>query len=99
MSHERVTKFEQELARLDALYVDLEKSWGNVPRLFALAGLAPVVWYVESFGWALVELLITAALVSTQAYLIGLRRSENRWNRQQVATDLASEKLDLAVPG
>ena len=85
---ERIHKYEQEIARLDELYTPLEGLWRYVPRYALLALFAPLVWYYAGFGWAFVELLVTAALVGTQAYLIGVRKNENRWNRELVARDL-----------
>lgn len=93
---ERIQKYEQEIARLDELYAHLEGLWRIVPRYGLLALLAPVVWYFAGFGWALVELLVTGALVGTQAYLIGVRKNENRWNRNLVARDLENLRRDLA---
>ncbi len=95
MSQERIDKYEQEIARLDALYVDLDLLWDKMPRLFWVAALAPFVAYFASIGWAVVELLVTGVLVGSQAYLIGLRRSENRWNREQVVGDLAQVRAEL----
>jgi Flp pilus assembly protein TadB len=97
MSDERIKKYEQEIARLDQLYIELDGLWEKVPRLFIFAIGAPFVWYFVSLGWAFVELLITLALVGTQAYLIGLRKSENRWNREQVREDLARLRAELAA--
>lgn len=93
---QRIHKYEQEIARLDELYSHLEGLWRYVPRYALLALLAPVVWYFMSFGWAIVELLVTASLVATQAYLIGVRKNENRWNRELVARDLDKLRRDLA---
>ena len=81
-------KYEDELARLDQLYAHLELLWTQVPRYGYLALAAPFVWYFVSFGWAFTTLLVTGALVGTQAYLIGVRKNENRFNRDLVARDL-----------
>ena len=88
MHEERIAKYEAEIRRLDELHDELDQLWAKVPRYAYLALLAPVIWYFQGFGWALVELLVTASLVGTQAYLIGVRKSENRWNRQQLVQDL-----------
>jgi hypothetical protein len=93
---DRIHLYEQEIARLDQLHTELEGLWHHVPRYALLALLAPPVWYFASFGWAVVELLVTAALVATQAYLIGVRKNENRWNRELVARDLDRLRKDLA---
>jgi hypothetical protein len=94
--HQRMAKYEQEIARLDVLYEHLNQLWEKVPLFFWPAALAPLVFYFAGWGWALVELLITGALVGCQAYLISMRKSENRWNREQVAEDLARLKQQLA---
>jgi hypothetical protein len=91
----RIQKYEAEIARLDELYKDLDRLWGQVPRFWAFAVFAPFIWYFVSGGWAIVQLLVTAALVGTQAYLIGMRKSENRWNRESVREDLEKLKLEL----
>jgi hypothetical protein len=93
---ERMRKYEEELARLDQLYLHLEHLWTQVPRYGLLALAAPFVWYFAGFGWAFTTLLVTAALVGTQAYLIGVRKNENRWNRNLVARDLENLRAELA---
>lgn len=95
---ERIRKYETEIARLDALYADLERLWSQVPRLGYLALVAPAVWAYAGLGWGIVALLVAASLVGTQAYLIGVRKSENRWNRAHVADDLARLRHDLSRP-
>jgi hypothetical protein len=96
---ERMRKYEEELARLDQLYLDLEQLWTHVPRYGLLALAAPFVWYFFSFGWAFTTLLVTAALVATQAYLIGVRKNENRWNRSMVARDLENLRAEVEARG
>jgi hypothetical protein len=96
---ERIYKYEQEIARLDELYIQLEGLWRYVPRYGLLALLAPPVWYFAGVGWAITELLVTAALVATQAYLIGVRKNENRWNRALVAQDLDKLREESMPPG
>ena len=93
---ERMRKYELELARLDELHAHLEQLWTQVPRYALLALCVPFIWYFVSFGWALTALLVTGALVGTQAYLIGVRKNENRWNRELVARDLESLRAELA---
>jgi hypothetical protein len=83
-------KYEAELVRLDDEFVSLEQHWSHVPRFAWFALLAPVAWYVFGFWGGVVELLVTAALVGTRGYLIGMRKSENRWTRDSVARELAS---------
>jgi hypothetical protein len=84
----RIEKYEVEIRRLDQLHAELDELWTKVPRYAYLGLIAPVVWYFAGLGWAIVELLVTAALTGTQAYLIGVRKSENRWNREQLVADL-----------
>ena len=85
---ERVQKYQAELARLDDLYAHLGQLWTQVPYYGLLAALAPFVWYFAGLGWAISELLVTASLVGTQAYLIGVRKNENRANHALVEADL-----------
>jgi hypothetical protein len=94
---ERIHKYEVEIARLDELFLHLEGLWKYVPRYALLGLLAPIVWYFAGFGWALTELLVTGALVGTQAYLIGMRKNENRWNRELIVRDLAKLREELAA--
>lgn len=93
---ERLRKYEIELARLDQLHAHLEQLWTQVPRYGLLALAVPIIWYFAGFGWAFTALLVTGALVGTQAYLIGVRKNENRWNRELVARDLESLRAELA---
>lgn len=96
MADELIEKYEAEIARLDVLHAELDVLWEKVPRLGFFAVFAPFVWYFATFGWAITELLVTGALVGTQAYLIGLRKSENRWNRAQIVDDLERRRAELA---
>lgn len=89
MHEARIEKYEAEINRLDELHTELDQLWTKVPRYGYLALLAPVIWYFKGFGWAFVELLVTASLIGTQAYLIGVRKSENRWNRERLVEDVA----------
>ena len=95
----RIEKYEAELRRLDDLNADLDVLWSKMPRYGWLALGAPIVWYFHGWGWAFVELMVTAALVGTQAYLIGVRRSENRWTYQSVSNDLAKYRAEMALRG
>lgn len=94
---QRIRLYETEIKRLDELFVHLEGLWKYVPRYAWLAVLSPVVWFFVGFGWAFTELLVTAALVGTQAYLIGMRKNENRWNRELIARDLANLRAEIAA--
>lgn len=88
MHEARIQKYEAEIQRLDELHSELDGLWEKVPRYAYLALLAPIVWYFKGLGWAFVELLVTAALIGTQAYLIAVRKSENRWNRARLVDDV-----------
>jgi hypothetical protein len=92
---ERIRLYEAEIARLDELDVHLDQLWTRVPR-YGLVGLAsPFVWYFKSFGWFVATLLTTAALVATQAYLIRMRKSENRWTRRRLVEDIQLRRAEL----
>jgi hypothetical protein len=93
----RIQKYEVEIARLDVLDAELDALLLKAPRYAYLAVLAPVVWYFKGFGWALVELLVTAALVGTQSYLLRMRKSENRWNRASLVDDVRRIRAEIAL--
>jgi hypothetical protein len=82
-------KYELELRRLDEQFAQLEHQFQRIPRYALFALLAPVVGYAYGFASAMVELMVTAALVGTSFYLTGVRKSENRWLRESVARELA----------
>jgi hypothetical protein len=96
---ELIQKYEAEIARINELDADLDKLWVRVPYYGLLALLAPVAWYLYGFGWAVATLLVTASLMGTQAYLIGVRKSENRWNRSRLEEDLARRRAELEAEG
>jgi hypothetical protein len=93
----RIQKYVVEIERLDQLDAELDVLWSKVPRYAYVALLAPVVFYFSGFGWAFVELLVTAALVGTQAYLIKMRKSENRWNRKSLVEDVTRLRAEIAA--
>jgi len=93
----RIQKYEDEIARLDVLDAELDELLLKAPRYAYLAVLAPVVWYFKGFGWALVELMVTAALVGTQSYLLRMRKSENRWNRKSLVEDIRRMRAETAA--
>jgi type II secretory pathway pseudopilin PulG len=93
----QMRKYEIEIERLDEQYADLEQLWTKVPRYGWLVAFAPLVWILWGFGWTLVELLVVASLVGTQAYLIGVRKSENRWNRASLVEDLNRLRSESAT--
>lgn len=91
---DRIRLYEAELTRLDVLEADLIRLWKQVPRYAYLLVFTPLVWYLVSGGWAFAYILIVAALVGTQAYLIGVRRNELVWTRRQVTEDLAKLRAE-----
>jgi hypothetical protein len=97
-AEEQIKLYETELARLGELDRELIALWDKIPRFGYLAVLSPVVWYFSGLGWGLVTLLVVGALVATQAYLIGMRRNEIRWNRKLIADDLAQLKARSEHP-
>jgi len=94
MSESLKQKYRIEIDRLDAEHADLERLWTQVPWFACVALLAPIVGFLWGFGAAMVELLVSAALVGTRAYLIAVRKTENRWSRDKLVSDL--EELDGA---
>src|ERR1700712_1357069 len=92
----RIQKYVVEIERLDQLDAELDVLWSHVPRYAYVALLAPVVFYLHGFCWAFVELLVTASLVGTQAYLIKMRKSENRWNRASLVEDVTRIRAEIA---
>lgn len=93
----RIEKYEIEIKRLDVLDEELDVLWSKAPRYLYVALLAPVVWYFAGWGWAFVELLVTASLFGTQSYLLKMRKSENRWNRAQLVDDVARIRTEIAA--
>ncbi|MET0340822.1 MAG: hypothetical protein ABW252_07455 [Polyangiales bacterium] len=81
-------KYQVEIDRLDAEHAELERLWTNVPWFAALIAVAPFAGALWGWGAAVVAMLVTAALVGTRAYLIAVRKSENRWNRERLFDDL-----------
>jgi hypothetical protein len=92
----RIQKYETEIERLDQLHAELDQLWTKVPRYGYLALFAPLVWYFKGLGWAFVELLVVASLTGTQAYLIGVRKSENRWTRASLVEDVRRIRAEQA---
>lgn len=90
MSPELSMKYRAELERLDAEYAHYEQQWSKVPRFAWVALSGPSAGLL--FGWAaaVVALLVSAALVGTRAYLIAMRKSEIRWNRERLLDDLGA---------
>ncbi|MFT3925613.1 MAG: hypothetical protein QM778_23940 [Myxococcales bacterium] len=94
---ERIKLYQAEIARLDELDAHLDHLWTRVPRYGLFAVAAPFVGYFKGFGWAVATILTTAALVGTQAYLIRMRKSENRWTRRRLTQDIALREQELAA--
>ena len=88
MSESQKEKYRIEIARLDAEILDLERLWKQVPWFACTALLAPLAGLAWGCGAAVVALLVSAALVGTRAYLIAVRKTENRWSRAQLVSDL-----------
>jgi hypothetical protein len=97
-AEDQIKLYETELARLGELDRDLVKLWAQIPRYGWLALIAPIVWHFSGVGWAIVALLIVGALLATQAYLIGVRRNEIRWNKKLLIEDLAQLKAESERP-
>ena len=91
----RIQKYEVEIARLDVLDAELDALLLKAPRYAYLAVFAPVVWYFQGLGWAVVELMVTGALVATQSYLLRMRKSENRWNRASLVEDVRRIRAEI----
>ncbi len=89
--------YKAEIARLDELYKHLEKLWSQVPRYFLVGLASPFVWYFKGFGWFVASILVTCSLVGTQAYLVKMRQSENRWTRKRLEEDIARREAELAA--
>jgi fatty acid desaturase len=87
-NHALEQKYRVEIARLDAEHADYERLWKQVPRFALITLLAPIAGFYWGWAAAVVALLVWAALVGTRAYLIAVRRTENRWNRDKLIEDL-----------
>jgi|GEM_PF-4663879 len=81
-------KYELELRRLDEQLVEYGRHERRIPRLALFALLSPLFWYLKGFPAAMVELMVTAALIGTSFYLVAVRKSENRWIRNSVAREI-----------
>ncbi len=81
-------KYQAEIDRLDAEHREYEKLWTQVPRFAWVLLLTPVIGVLYGFGWFVAAVLTSGALVGTRAYLIAVRKTENRWNRDKLMEDL-----------
>jgi heme exporter protein D len=89
-------KYEAEMRRLDAEYAALDVLWSRVPRWALLSLLAPAAWYGSGWGAAVVALLVVSAVTATRAYLVAVRRSENRFTRQSLERELCEQRRHVA---
>ena len=96
-ARERIELYQVEVRRLDELNEHLDKLLLQAPRYWYAALAAPIVWFFAGGGWAFVELLVTAALVGTQTYLLRTRKTENRWNRATIVEDIDRLKAEIAA--
>ena len=90
MNSELVQKYRAEVARLDGEIAHYDRQWTTVPYFALAALLSPVAGYLWGWPAAIVELLVTAALVGVRSYLIAMRKSEIVWNRARVLDELGS---------
>jgi hypothetical protein len=91
-------KYRVEIERLDAEHREYERLLSGVHRFAWVALVAPVIGVLYGWGWGVAALLTSGALFGTRAYLIAVRRTENRWNRDKLLEDLAQlEPEDTAV--
>lgn len=97
MDAELSLKYHAELSRLDAEYAHYERQWTKVPRFAWVAASVPLSGLVWGWGAAVVALLVSVALVSTRAYLIAMRKSEIRWNRERLLEDMGALERDRPV--
>ena len=90
MKPELSLKYHAELERLDAERAHYERQWSKVPRFGWVALSVPVSGLIWGWGAAVVALLVSLALVGTRAYLIAMRKGENRWNRERLLDDMGA---------
>jgi hypothetical protein len=81
------------VARLDGELAHYERLWTQLPQLAWVALLAPLVGFVWGFAAALLEIVLSAALVGVRAYLIAMRKSEISWNRARLVSDLETSEI------
>ena len=89
-----IQKYQAEIERLDEEYRDLARMWTQVPWFALFALLSPLVGAVWGWGAGVVELMVTAALVGTRAYLVAVRQTENRWNRSKLENDVREQQVE-----
>jgi len=74
----RESLLEAEVVRLRELDGELRQAWRRVPYLFVSFVLVAPVYALLGLTAAFATALSVPALVATAAYLIGVRRSNNR---------------------
>lgn len=82
---------DDELARLAEEGGALEREWRRIPYLFGLGLFAVPVYWIGGPLAALGVVLATPCLVGTAAYLVGVRRRENR----ELHAELERERAQL----
>lgn len=87
----RITLLEGELDRLRKELAILERQWARKHLLAAFGLFALPALYFGAL-YAVIILLCTPALIGTQAYLIGVRRSECRELIEETKRELARLK-------
>ncbi|MCA9610298.1 MAG: hypothetical protein KC619_32105 [Myxococcales bacterium] len=93
MSSSREALMDAELARLAEEGKALDREWRRVPLLFAFVVTAAPAYWIWGPLAALYAVLFTPALVGTAAYLVGVRRRENR----ELHAELKRERKALAT--
>lgn len=85
----RIALLDEELKRLHKELAVLDRQWAQKYRLgaFGLLALPAAYWGI---AYSFIVLLCTPALIATQAYLIGVRRSECRELIGEAKRELAS---------
>ncbi|MBN8609509.1 MAG: hypothetical protein J0L92_02935 [Deltaproteobacteria bacterium] len=92
----RVTLLEGELSRLQKELAILDRQWARKHLLAAFGLVALPALYFGTL-YAVIVLLCTPALVATQAYLIGVRRSECRELIEEARREIAHLRTVLAA--
>jgi O-antigen/teichoic acid export membrane protein len=80
-----------ELERLRKEALVLDRDWRRVPYLIGALVLAVPVWWIWGPLAALYAFLAVPCLVGTAAYLIGVRRAENRQLMEELERELAAD--------
>ena len=89
-------KYESDMARLDAEYRQLDALWAKLPRWILLALVAPGLVYFVGWGAAVVGWLVGGGLTGVRAYLVAVRRAENRRTRVSLERELREQSRSVA---